>query len=246
MAVASFYIVADLSWRRFYWIVSIPAGIGALFTFIFVIETKYDRPQFTLEGDTSHLRPGEVRPELDWTRYDERPWGWQLFARECRWREAGYATLELLKVCFFPNIMWLVLINSCFMGNNLAASMTNAVILLEQPFSFPFRSLGLINVPLVISSLFYFVISGWGADKLALWLTRRNNGIREPEHQLINFILPILAEVVSTSLFGAIANNPENFHWIWMFVSMTIGGYGFLSINSVSAVYATESYPYIL
>ena len=243
MGIASFHIVANLTWRWFYWVVSIPSGIAAFMAFVFIVETKFDRSQAALEGDISHLPPGEVRPEIDYKMHSRKPWGWRIFTRGFRWKEAWYTVVEMLKVCLFPNVMWLILINSCFMGNNLTSSMTNAVILLEQPYKFSFKSLGYTNLPLIVSSIFYYLISGIGADKLALWLTRRNKGVREPEHQLINFILPITAEVVSTVLFGFVGEDPYRFHWFWMFVSMTIGGYGFLALNSVASVYAIECYP---
>jgi hypothetical protein len=92
--------------------------------------------------------------------------------------------------------------------------MTGGTILMMPPYSFPMANAGLITIPLLVAALFSFLLNGIGGDWASLQLTKRNAGVREPEHQLINFILPITAGVVGAVLFGYIGEDPKSFHWI--------------------------------
>lgn len=48
LGIASSHIVADLSWRWFYWIMTIPAGLAFILILIFVPESKFARSQGAL------------------------------------------------------------------------------------------------------------------------------------------------------------------------------------------------------
>lgn len=194
-----------------------------------------------LDGDPSLLPPGKLRPDIDYDLHGRR-WGWTVF-RYAEWDKAWTTLVEMFKTLFLPNILWIILLNSASIGSNIANQMTAGVILLLPPYSFPQANTGFVTVPLFIGSIFSFLISGIGGDWLAGRLTRRNGGVREPEHQLINLIPPILMSVVGLIWFGDVGEHTEKYHWIWFFVSNTFIGFGFLSINAVASVYAIECYP---
>lgn len=149
----------------------------------------------------------------------------------------------MAKSLLLPNIIWIILLNSASIGINIANQMTGGVILLLPPYSFPQSNVGFITIPLFVGSVLSYALSGIGGDWLAGILTKRNKGIREPEHQLVNLVLPIAATVGSIIWFGDIGEHPEKYHWIWFFVSNALLGFGFISINSVASVYAIECYP---
>jgi MFS family permease len=60
LGIASSHIVADLSWRWFYWIMTIPGALAFILTFIFVPETKYPRSMEALGSYSSYM--SSLRP----------------------------------------------------------------------------------------------------------------------------------------------------------------------------------------
>ncbi|KAF1808142.1 MFS general substrate transporter [Eremomyces bilateralis CBS 781.70] len=242
LGIASSRIVADLGWRWFYWIMTIPAGLAFILIFVFVPETKFPRSQKSLDGDLSLVSQGQLRPEIDHGLHGRKRWGWTVFQYR-EWPQAWHTLIEMGQSLLLPNILWIILLNSASIGTNIANQMAGGVVLLLPPYSFPQSSLGFVTISLFVGSIFSFAICGIGGDWLAGRLTKRNNGLREPEHQLINLVLPIIATIVGNVWFGDIGEHPEKYHWIWFFVSNAILGFGFISINSVASVYAIECYP---
>jgi hypothetical protein len=174
--------------------------------------------------------------------YGRKRWGWTVFKYN-DWKAAKACIREMAFSLALPNILWVVVLNSVFIGTNIAAQMTGGTILLLPPYSFPMSNAGLITLPLLVASLFAYLLNGIGGDWASLQLTKRNKGVREPEHQLINFILPIIAGVGGAVFFGFIGEYPQRFHWMWFFVANTILNYGFTATNSVASVYSIECYP---
>jgi hypothetical protein len=174
--------------------------------------------------------------------HDRRRWGWSIFKYR-EYSKAWETVTEMARSLLLPNILWIILLNSASIGVNIACQMTGGVILLLPPYSWPQDNMGLITIPLLIAALLSYGISGTGGDWLASKLTKRNNGIREPEHQLVNMILPVFATVAALIWFGDIGDHPQKYHWIWFFVANTFLNFGFLSINSVASVYSIECYP---
>jgi len=59
--------------------------------------------------------------------------------------------------------------------------------------------------------------SGYVADKLNLWLARRNNGVHIPEHHLIHLIIPCITGAIGIIAIGVTTNNPEKYS-VWGFI----------------------------
>jgi hypothetical protein len=232
-----------LSWRWLYWILSIPAGLNCVLLYIFLPETRFVRSIAELSGDTSHLPSGQDRPELDLINYENATWTARFIVQKADWKAAKHAAAEILLVGLFPNILWVILINSIGMAIFTANQMTSAPILLRPPFSWSEDKLGYASITVFIGAVLSFIVSGVGGDYVALLMTKLNKGIREPEHQLFNFIIPILSVVIGSALFGLIAEHPYGFKAISLLTIITLINFGFWAINSVSAVYAIECHP---
>ena len=80
------------------------------------------------------LKPGETRPELDYTRYSPRTWWTNLaaFHYGFEWREAGMSMLSTLRTTFFPAVLWGVAANSIFVIANSSAAQLASFVLLAQ------------------------------------------------------------------------------------------------------------------
>lgn len=63
------------------------------------------------------------------------------------------------------------------------------------------------TVPLFLGAVFSFVNSGIGRDWMAGLLSRRNGGVQEPEHRLVNFVFPDVISFVGLLWFGDIGGH---------------------------------------
>jgi hypothetical protein len=63
-------------------------------------------------------------------------------------------------------------------------------------------------MPACFAAMLY---SGWAADKINIWLARRNGGVHKPEHHLVHMIIPSIFGVVGIALIAVCAQNPEKY-----------------------------------
>ena len=106
-----------------------------------------------------------------------------------------------------------------------------------------FKTLGLAVVPIVIATPFVAFLGGWLADKVSNAVARRNGGRREPEGHLLNLVFPLISGIAGCVLFGYAAQNIKVVHWSVLLFSIFLIVLGFLTANTVLAVYIVESYP---
>ncbi|KAF5589020.1 major facilitator superfamily transporter [Fusarium subglutinans] len=79
---------------------------------------------------------------------------------------------------------------------------TASIILSAPPYSFKPSSVGLCYIANVVGVFLGSFFSGPGGDKLVLYLTRRNNGIREPEYRLWLYAVLLLLVPGGLLLWG--------------------------------------------
>lgn len=79
------------------------------------------------------------------------------------------------------------------------------------------------------------------ADRVSNAVARRNRGAREPEHHLINIIIPIASGLAGTFIFGWAGQSDA--HWAVLMVGSFLIIFGSLVVLSVINVFVVESYP---
>ncbi|KAM0273940.1 hypothetical protein ACHAQH_008112 [Verticillium albo-atrum] len=244
LGIASPIIVARLDWRFLYYITSgaaILAWIGIIFL---VPETRWVRSADELAGKEVYLlQPGETRPRLDVATYGPRTnqtdFGILHFGTE--WKLAYKSVWETLKTTIFPNVLWVIAINSLLVSIQGAAGQVGSSVLIAAGWDF--EKLGFAVVPLVIASPFVWLFGGYIADLISNAHARRNGGRREPEAHLISIIFPLTAGIMGAVLFGYAAQNIRTLPSIVVLVAIFFVGFGFLTANTIFSVYLVESYP---
>lgn len=192
------------------------------------------------------LNPGQRRPALDHVTYPPRSWRDDIKLFQCKvdWRSGTTALWDCFRTFFYPHMLFVTLLNSAVIAMALAAGYTTAPQLLADPWSWNFFHLGFCLFPLIVSAGMSFVISGWGADKVANWLARRT-GRRNPEFQALNLIIPCLVGLTGSIIFGISGDNPEKYHWIVFLLGLGMIAFAFLATNTIGIVYVLESYPHL-
>lgn len=76
--------------------------------------------------------PGEARPAPDYIRFNPRTWKTNIgiFNSGFQFKEAGQSMLDTVRTMVFPNILWIILLNSAFISINGAAGQTGSSVLL--------------------------------------------------------------------------------------------------------------------
>lgn len=78
------------------------------------------------------------------------------------------------------------------------------------------------------------------SDRLAAYLTKKNNGIREAEMRLGVLLLPMLISPAGLILYGMAAQ--KNLHWIGYFVGVVMDQFGSYFYFTFTLAYAVDSY----
>lgn len=147
----------------------------------------------------------------------------------------------MFKTTLFPNIIWVIIINSILVSMQGAAGQVGSSLLIAAGWKF--ETLGFAVIPIVIASPFVWFFGGYVADKISNYVAKRNGGRREPEAHLLSLVFPLLASIVGPILFGYAGENIRTLPSIVVLVSIFLIGFGLLTANTIFAVYLVESYP---
>jgi len=244
LGIASPLIVVRLSWRHIYYISSGAAAAAWLLLVFFVPETRWLRTPEELAGkEIYRLRPGEGRPRLDVRCFGPRTnlSDFGVFHVRREWARAGRSVVDTVRTSFFPNVLWVVVVNSILVSVQGAAGQVGSAVLIAAGWRF--ESLGLAVVPLVAASPFVWFLGGWVADRVADAHARRHGGRREPEAHLLSLVLPLLAGIGGPLLFGWAGQNIRTVPAAVVLVGVFLMGFAVLTANTLFSVYLVESYP---
>lgn len=164
-----------------------------------------------------------------------------MFNVRTEWGLAVRSIWEMIKTTFFPNVLWVILINSMFSAiQNANAQVVSSV---QIAAGWSFETTGLVFVPFVIASPFVWLFGGFLADKISNWHARRNGGRREPEAHLLSLIVPLSAGIVGPIVVGYAGENIGTVPTIVILVGVFLIAFGYLTTSAVVSVYLVESYP---
>jgi hypothetical protein len=145
-------------------------------------------------------------------------------------------------ICIFnPLILWVLVLNAFVFGSMVITCATYAQILMAPPYSLSFRDIGLAKLSPAIGALLAFLTSGLFTNSIVHSLARRNRGVREPEHYLPSFILPVVMSSASLALFGFAAERQWDSRWILLFVGLNY--FSAISIFVSNTLWVTEAFP---
>lgn len=189
------------------------------------------------------LGPGETRPRLDELHYGPRTKNsnFGMFNVSTEWGLAARSIWEMVKTTFFPNVLWVILINSTFSAIQNANSQVLSSVQIASGWSF--ETTGLIFLPFVVASPFVWLFGGFLADKVSNWHARRNGGRREPEAHLLSLIIPLTAGIVGPIVVGYAGENIGKVPTIVILIGVFFIAFGYLTTSAVVSVYLVESYP---
>ncbi|RDW84249.1 hypothetical protein BP6252_01839 [Coleophoma cylindrospora] len=258
--IASSY-ETSINWRLYYWVYVAAIGLGLLLVIFGAFETRFARPVSSLSGQvvytddygvTRILSDDEAQghlPELPAiTTYSAAP-PKKTYSQMLRpW--SGTATrpgrliimswIHMAESFTSPGILYAVLLSSITLGCTVGVSLTYNTVL-ENNYGWPAKNVGLINIGGIIGGIVGMLYGGWPADKLVIYLAKRNHGIHKPEHRLIMLVLPGFLGVGSLLLYGFTASGGST--WWGPYIGWTLFQVVFVTVLIVSTTFAAEAWP---
>lgn len=256
LTIATTYLTSSLGWRWWYGVFAIVNGIIFIFSYLLVPESRYNRPSDAFDGAVHISARGENSDRslkatirhgihLDLATYKPRTWksDLRIYIGPANWKAASECWVQMGQCVLFPNILWIVLMNSCVLGIYVVMVSEFATILVAPPYNFAFTSLGFVQGGQIIVSIIMVPVLGYGTDILTKTLARRNQGISEPEYRLIPLILPCVVVVISCVFFGLAGSHSHSWSPWTVIISYNAEYFGFIGIVLIGFTYSLDSLP---
>lgn len=146
----------------------------------------------------------------------------------------------LIVLTTIPAVAYTALVYGILVGLGDVMSTTLSTYLTMPPYNFTSDQIGLMSVPRMIGVTIGTLIVGPLSDWFILYLSRRRNGVYDPETRL-RCIVPFLPFVPAGALlFGIGLNN--HLPWPVIAVGLALYNIGIAPIDSLAITYLTDSY----
>ncbi|KAI1635377.1 major facilitator superfamily domain-containing protein [Biscogniauxia mediterranea] len=141
----------------------------------------------------------------------------------------------------FPIVELAAFVVSFSASGYLVVNLSQTQAFAAPPYNYSSQTIGLFNLAVLVGGLIGLFTNGPWSDWVAAYLTKRNNGVREPEMRLPAMI-PYVFIMIIGSVITAVG---YDYHWPWP--AIVVVGYGCLGIQvsalpSIASTYAVDSY----
>ncbi|KAF1347498.1 major facilitator superfamily domain-containing protein [Delphinella strobiligena] len=261
--ISESYLVAATSWRWFYWLLSIFAGLGLVIGFFFLPKTRYTRSPTSMGGQIIHTdewgvthfltdseakeRLGDVQEEAPDSR-DLRPKSYTQHLKLTSGTAPNAlrlglgANVKMLQACSSPAVLFAILASSIALGVGIAMSLVYGTILTDK-FHWTEKSVGLVNVGIFPASLAAMFYAGWIGDKMNVWLAKRRGGIHLPEDTLVQLVFSFFIGAIGIIIF-AIAAMYLKTHSSWgIIMGWTLYEFSFIVDLIITTHFGSEAFP---
>ncbi|KAI0835445.1 MFS general substrate transporter [Hypoxylon sp. FL0890] len=249
---AAYMLPTKYSWRLFFYVLLAFACALFIFAFFFVEETSYDREahrntDLTLnrsdetksnsleKPDEAIVEEAPVMPNRKTYLETLRPWGRidpEVHAFTLVWRCFTYYLI--------PQVLWVVTSFGTIIGlGALAFNYVFPIKITAPPYNWPASSSGVQSLGSIIGFSLALPFTS-SSDRLAGYLTRKNNGIREAEMRLGVMLPAMLIGPAGLVVYGLTAE--FNLHWIGYFFGSGLASFGGYFYYCFTLAYAVDSY----
>ncbi|KAF4246853.1 hypothetical protein CNMCM8980_008014 [Aspergillus fumigatiaffinis] len=151
---------------------------------------------------------------------------------------------DIFMCLMIPGAFWALAFNSIVFGGIVVLSLTYSEALEEAPWHFSPSAIGTVQAGAAIGALLGLSV-GETTEAVSRFLARRNHGVREPEHILLNFLFPAAMSFLGLVLYGLIGAHPEKYSWAGIHVAFGLFYFGFCAISALTGVWLGELLPHM-
>ena len=267
--LAAGYVTISQGWRWVWWWHVILFGAGFVAFFFFYEETKFsastveespldvpgtdtgeqEKPQGFEKNDIEQIEDtAKPKPQLTAISIDpsipEKTYRQKL----ALWTSSPSNFSQLLRHVYepflilfsFPSVLYVAILYG-FMTANITVTVTTlSSRMTEPPYNFDAAGIGLMNLPTFIGTMIAALISGPMSDYLIVFLSKRNNGVYEPEMRLWILLFSAPFVLAGLLMFGICLNNA--LPWPIAAVGLGFVGFGVTPACSTGLTYLTDAH----
>jgi MFS family permease len=204
--------------------------------YLFVPETDYQRRQ----PGTTYISEKEQSVEIEIQELEtKKTFGESLALFNGRVSDASFwkTAFKPVPLITFPAVIFSTFVYGTFQTWLIAFSLLSVNIFSAPPYSLNPAQIGLTNLPLLFLGFLATGISGWFADWVVGYMSRRNKGIYEPEFRLTLMILGVIFSSIGFFGFGISVGQGAPIFWPVFF----------MTVNSLAVPFATSaSFTYVI
>lgn len=157
------------------------------------------------------------------------------------WRELWRELWLPFYLHLYPIVEFAAFVVSWTASAFLVVNLSQTQAFAAPPYNFSTQTIGLFNLSVLVGGLIGLFSCGPLSDWVAAYLTKKNNGVREPEMRLVAMI-PYVIIMIIGSVVTCVGYDR---HWPWQVI--VIVGYSFLGLQvsalpSIASTYAVDSY----
>lgn len=254
---------ADGDWRVSYWFWTAWAAFSLVIIVVAVPETLFIRPAAALMGRIhatdaygTHRTFATAEAardagfDIDHDGLDPAPTSFSYMRQLAPFSIQSSPVVRFFGACrdiflciLVPGTLWALLLNSMIFGGLVVLSLTYSQRLEMEPWDFSPSTVGTVQAGAAIGALFGLAY-GEMTEPISRYLTRRNGGLREPEHVLPNFLLPSIVAFLGMIVYGVVGADPAKYSWVGIHAAFALFYFGFCAISAVTGVWLGELLPH--
>lgn len=146
----------------------------------------------------------------------------------------------LILLVTIPAIMYTALAYGILIALQDVMSTAFSLFMTRPPYNFTPSQIGMMNLSKLVGSTIGSLLVGPISDGVIIWLSRRNNGIYEPEMRLWSLV-PFLPFIPAGALMLGFGLN-NGLPWPVVAVGLALYKLGIAPVNSITITYLTDSY----
>ncbi|KAI2634830.1 MFS general substrate transporter [Hypomontagnella submonticulosa] len=249
---AAYMLQTQYSWRLFFYVMLAFACALFILAFLFAEETSYDREAHRNHSISSDRSDGPSssaleKPEESTVEQAEPMRSRKTYLQTLSlWgradREVHIHTFMWRSFTYFlvPQVLWVITSFGTIIGlGALAFNFVFPMKIMAPPYNWPESSSGVQSLGALLGFLIALPFTS-SSDRLAGYLTRRNNGIREAEMRLGVMLPGMIIGPAGLVVYGLTAE--LNLHWIGYFFGSGMASFGGYFYYCFTLAYAVDSY----
>ncbi|RVX71723.1 hypothetical protein B0A52_03907 [Exophiala mesophila] len=246
---AGYMLAGGYSWRLFFYVEFAFACALFILAFFFVEETWYNRDEMKARlgaaveasGSTEKVAEADLREVQSATPARKsfvttlKPWG--VYDKESPFLMTMVRSFSYFLV---PSVFWVVTTYGIYIGlGALAFNFTFPIKITSPPYNWSQTNSGLIAVGNAVGYLLAVPFTTT-SDRLAAYLTKKNDGVREAEMRLGVLLPAMLIGPASLIVYGYTAE--KNLHWFGYFAGVAMCNWSAYFYFTFTLAYAVDSH----
>ncbi|PSN75480.1 MFS general substrate transporter [Corynespora cassiicola Philippines] len=246
-----------IEWRRFYYIWALASGMAFLAVLFLFPETYFKRPAVAYDGrvfvqtasekvaiyeDDASIYNKEL-PDAPARRFGDMVREQFYCARSSRlsWQSMLMCFPQIF-VCFFNPLI--IVACMAFAANFISVGFmagSISLVLSLPPYALSTSQFFVVNMSAAVG---YLVGCPFGAVllfRVLRILARKNKGVREAEHYLVGYIIPIAAGALSILLYGLAIES--RWHYSVHAFTWGLASFSFAAVATTTFLWITEAFP---